>query len=46
MPSAWTGPNTSWANATPSRVPTAGLTSPMIDTEPADINRSPRNQHT
>ena len=46
MPTAWTGPNASCANATPSRVPTTGFTSPMIETAPADISRSPRNQQT
>ena len=46
MPTAWTVPNASCAKATPSAVPTTGFTRPMIETAPADISRSPRNQHT
>ena len=46
MPSAWTHPKASAATTTPSAVPTTGLTSPMRETAPAGMARSPVNQQT
>ncbi len=45
MPRACSGPKASPATMTPNAVPTTGLTSPIRDTAPAGITRSPVNQH-
>ena len=42
---AWTGPYASPAIATPRVVPTTGLISPISETAPAGMARSPVNQH-
>ena len=46
MPSSCAGPNGSPARATPSSIPTTGLTRPISATEPAGIRLSPVNQAT